>query len=783
MNPVWAAGHRGAGQTVVVIERTRISANDWNTFRSAFGLSGFAGTLTQSTPTGCTNPGQLNSGDQGEAALDAEWASVAAPDAAIKLVACKNTTTSDGIDLAVNAVVNSNPAPTIASLSYGQCESALGTTANAQYKTWWQQAAAEGMTVFVSSGDQGAAGCDADSSSSPPYGWATDGIAVSGLASTPYNVAVGGTDFRDAADGTVSTYWNTSASTSGSNPPYISAKSYIPEIPWNSSCAGSMLLSYVNAHGGSYANAVAYCNSTSGLNLIDVDGGSGGPSAVYTKPAWQSAVYGSPTTNVRGVPDVSLFASSGFWGHGLVFCMSVAGAGGTTCNYANATDHYHNTAGGTSFAAPAFAGIQALVNEVSGQSWGNMNTEFYALAATEFGSPAAPNTTRLNQCNANLGHAVNGTCVFNDITSGDITVPCVRGSANCYSNVSSGSNCGSEPCGILSTSTSSSQPAYAAKAGWDFATGLGSVNVANLVAAVTPVYTVTASASGGHGTITPASQNVISGGTATFTVTPSSGYHVNTVTGNTCTIANTSGTTWKSNAVTANCAVTATFAINQFTVTASVSGGNGTITPSSQTINAGSTATFVVTPNSGYHANTVTGDTCTVTNTSGTLWTSGAINQNCVVTATFAINQYAVTTVVSGGNGSISPPTQTIDSGNSATIIVTPNAGYHVNTVTGNACTVTQQGASTTWTTSGITANCAITATFAIDTYTVTASVNGSNGTILPPTQTVNAGSDATFTVTPAAGYQVVATTGDRARLRMHREPHGRAARSRPTVP
>ena len=159
-------------------------------------------------------------------------------------------------------------------------------------------------------------------------------------------------------------------------------------------------------------------------------------------------------------------------------------------------------------------------------------------------------------------------------------------------------------------------------------------------------------------------------------------------------------------------------------------GGNGPIRPSSQTINAGSTATFVVTPNSGYHANTVTGDTCTVTNTSGTLWTSGAINQNCVVTATFAINQHAVTTVVIDGNGSISPPTQTMDSGNSATIIVTPNAGYHVNTVTGNACTVTQQGASTTWTTSGITANCAITATFAIDTYTVTASVNGSNSAI-----------------------------------------------------
>ncbi len=65
---------------------------------------------------------------------------------------------------------------------------------------------------------------------------ATHGIGVSGFASTPYNVAVGGTDFGDTYAGTNSTYWN-AANTST----YGSAKSYIPEIPWNDSCASALL--------------------------------------------------------------------------------------------------------------------------------------------------------------------------------------------------------------------------------------------------------------------------------------------------------------------------------------------------------------------------------------------------------------------------------------------------------------------------------------------------------------------------------------------------------------
>ena len=156
----------------------------------------------------------------------------------------------------------------------------------------------------------------------------------------------------------------------------------------------------------------------------------------------------------------------------------------------------HSVGGGTSFSTPALAGIQALINQATGQSWGNMNTRYYALAAKQYGSAASPNAASVSSCNANTGNGIGSNCVFKDITSGDIAVPCKYGSTNCYSNYTGANNdncndASSTPdkastCGVISTSGSNLQPAYAARPGWDFATGLGSVNVANLVTAMLP---------------------------------------------------------------------------------------------------------------------------------------------------------------------------------------------------------------------------------------------------------------------------------------------------------
>ena len=111
--------------------------------------------------------------------------------------------------------------------------------------------------------------------------------------------------------------------------------------------------------------------------------------------------------------------------------------------------------GGTSVSSPAFAGIMALVNQKVGAPQGFVNPVLYGLAAQQ--SVAA--------CNSSAGPG--NSCIFNDITVGTNAMPCLSGSPNC--NVSNPA----DTIGVLSGSS--------AAAGYDLATGLGSVNATNLV--------------------------------------------------------------------------------------------------------------------------------------------------------------------------------------------------------------------------------------------------------------------------------------------------------------
>jgi subtilase family serine protease len=468
LTPLFAAGYSGQGQTIVVIEDTNVySTTDWTTFRSKFGLSTYtAGSFTQEHPgSNCTNPG--TNADDGEAILDAEWASAAAPSAAIVLASCKDTSTTFGGLIALQNIISSTNPPKIISISYGESESENGATANAAYNSAYKSAAAEGISVFVSSGDEGAASSDANQTK------ATHGITVSGFASTPYNVAVGGTDFGDTATATNSAYWNTTNTAT-----YASAKSYIPEIPWNDSCA-SQLLAKAEGYSTTYGTS-GFCNSTTGkADYLTTASGSGGPSGCatgaastagevsgsckgYAKPSWQS-VLGNPPDGVRDLPDVSLFAANGVWGHYYVFCWSDTREGGTSCSGVPST---WSGAGGTSFASPIMAAIQSLVNQKTASSWGLPTPTYYNLAKAEYGTAGS------TACNSSSGNAVSSSCTFYDVTSGDMDVNCT-GKVNCY--LPSGTN------GVLSTSSSSYLPAYLTTTGWDFATGIGTVNAYNLV--------------------------------------------------------------------------------------------------------------------------------------------------------------------------------------------------------------------------------------------------------------------------------------------------------------
>jgi subtilase family serine protease len=470
-NPLFAKGIAGQGQTIVVVEDTNVySTSDWSTFRSTFGLSGYStGSFTQVQPGNCTSPG-VNS-DDGEAILDAEWASAAAPGAAIQLASCADTSTTFGGLIALENLLNaSGTPPALVSMSYGECEAANGATANAAYATTFQQAVAEGVSVFVSAGDEGAASCDADQS------YSQYGINVSGFASTPYNVAVGGTDFSDTYAGTNSTYWNATNSST-----YESALSYIPEIPWNSSCASTLLASY-NGYTQTWG-AAGFCNSFTAIfeGYVTTASGSGGPSECatgspstpnvvsgtckgYAKPSWQSGLFGNPNDGVRDIPDVSLFAANGAWTHYYVFCYTDPNNGGAACT-GDPTNW--SGAGGTSFSSPIMAGLQALVNQSTGSRWGNPNTKYYSLAAAEYG------TGGTSTCLSSNSPA--STCIFNDITQGDMDVPCYS-TFNCY-----GADLTNGYYGVLSTSSTTLTPAYGTSPGWDFSTGIGSVNAYNLV--------------------------------------------------------------------------------------------------------------------------------------------------------------------------------------------------------------------------------------------------------------------------------------------------------------
>jgi subtilase family serine protease len=489
MNPVYARGASGQGQSIVVLEDTDLySTQDWRTFRQTFGLDHKFGpaSLTQIHPQPSNNPNNGGAcadpgvnGDDDEAAVDVEWASAAAPSANIVLASCADTDANFGGFIALqNLLTARGRPPAIISLSYGNSESELGTAGNQYIYQLYQLAAFQGVSLFVSAGDSGADTTDQNQE------FAVAGINVSGFASTPYNVAVGGTDFGDAFLGENSSYWNAT-----NKPDYASALSYIPEIPWNDSCASQLItaaLGFEVPYGPS-----GTCNNT-GTDFLEVVGGSGGPSGCaygnspitgvvlppcqgYRKPLFQYGMVGNPRDGVRDVPDVSLFAGNGIWGHYYVICYSdpTPGAYGAPCTGAPDT---WSGGGGTSFAAPIMAGIQALVNQAAGSYQGNPDYVYYALADEEYGFRGN------GSCNSTLGNQVDANCVFYDVTLGDNDMNCqtayysdgtLAGTFNCFLDGSLN--------GVLSTSNNAYKPAYVTTTGYDFPSGIGTVNAYNLV--------------------------------------------------------------------------------------------------------------------------------------------------------------------------------------------------------------------------------------------------------------------------------------------------------------
>ncbi len=506
------SGLDGTGQTIAIVGDSNINVQDITDFRTLFGLPTNPPNIILDGP----DPGLTT--DEGEADLDTQVSGMVAPKATIDLVVAQDTLTAFGTDLAALYIVDNNIAP-VMSESFGACELNLGASGNSFYNGLWEQAAAQGITVTVSTGDPGSAGCDDFTSQTR----AVNGLAISGFASTPYNVAVGGTDFDDV--GTQTNFWNPSTgNVAGSRE---SAKGYIPETTWNDSCAATATSATLNTVCASPNNIVA---------------AAGGPSAVYSKPAWQSSIIPlgiAAGDNHRYIPDVSLFASDGPQSMSFyLVCQADSVPAGNPPSCATTGSFSFGGAGGTSASTPAFAAIMALINQNNGRQ-GNPNPTLYKIAATTNQS-----------CNSSNEPLTGSTCAFNDITKGNISVPCAGTSPNCSSNSTS-------TVGVLVSAASPTTPAWSTAPGYDLATGLGSVNVANL-ATQWPLTVGTF-----HGTTTAL---LVNGGTSTVTIT-----HGTAVTAK-VTVTSTSGTP------TGDVSLIAPTAVNGGIGQAALSGGTATAT-------------------------------------------------------------------------------------------------------------------------------------------------------------------------------------------------------------
>jgi hypothetical protein len=396
INPLYNAGIDGTGAVIAVVGRSNINTGDIASFRSTFDLSNNQPVIVPNGPP----PGNLGGDEEAEAVLDTTWAGAVAPGATVKLVISASTNTTDGVDLSEAYIIDNNLADVMTE-SFGSCEASYTTAEATAISSLAEQAAAQGITYAVAAGDSGAEGCD-----DPTETKATGPLSVNLLASTPYTIAVGGTQFNEG--GNNAAYWQGSNQANES-----SAIQYIPENVWNESCVAGQC--------------------TAG-NSPALWAGGGGASHFFSKPVWQNSVPGIPNDGARDVPDVSLTAA----GHDAYLLCLTSFDG--TCKPDSTGRISFDGYSGTSAATPSFAGIMALVVQYTGSRQGQADYTLYPMAAISYA-----------QCSTS-----SSSCFFHDVTSGSNAVP-----------------------GETGYGTGTAQ--YQAGPGYDLATGLGSLDVANLV--------------------------------------------------------------------------------------------------------------------------------------------------------------------------------------------------------------------------------------------------------------------------------------------------------------
>ena len=440
ITPAYNSGYTGTGQTIAVIGQSAIVTTDITNFQTAAGVPVRAPNVTLMPGTGTST---LYTSDESESDLDIEWSSSIAKGATIDFIYTGSNPTFGVFD-ALTYAIDNDIAPII-TISYGSCEPLISMATFQSTETALAQAATQGQTVVTSSGDEGSSTCSGQSNSVS----IEEELAVDYPASSSYVTGMGGTEFpaADVATGNT-TYWQAE----GSTDIVSSAKSYIPEQVWNDD------------------------STSSGLSA-----GGGGVSTQIPRPTWQTGVSGLATGFYRLVPDISMTASPN--NAGFLYCSSdtsVDVTGSCSHGFRDVNNTNLTIAGGTSFDAPIFAGMVAIINQARGfTASGVVNPILYTLASNSTTYASA----------------------FHDITSGSNA--CLAGTAYC--------------------GASTSVIEYYATTGYDEASGLGSVDFNNLLTAWP---TSTSGTGRGSFTLAATAATVASGssGTSTVTITPVSGY-------------------------------------------------------------------------------------------------------------------------------------------------------------------------------------------------------------------------------------------------------------------
>jgi len=682
VNPLYTAGNTGKGVTIAVIGQTDIVPADITDFRAAAGLS-------VNNPTVVTVPGTTPlsvaagsaSDDLSETDLDLEWSGGVANGASIVLVNSGDIFTS--LQYAIQNPINGITVPII-SQSYGACEAGFNTGDLNEIEGWLAQANSQGQTVVLAAGDTGAADCD-DSGVTV----ATQGLAVDYPGSSAYVTDAGGSEFM--GDGTAQTpqtgagtYWSSSGTGGVSDDLITSAKSYIPEMAWNDT-------TFAIANGGT------------------LSAGGGGVSALWPKPSWQTGVPGIPADGHRDVPDISLNSSPDH--DPYLYCTQIqtVGSGNNYVSSCQATSFRLNdgtqsdtnnltAAGGTSFAAPSFAGLLAIIEQklASGGGLGNINPALYQLAANSTTYASA----------------------FHDITTGNNQVPCTTGSPNCPT--------GSNP--VIG---------YVAATGYDQATGLGSLDANNLATAFAALVLAT----GTKTTLTAApGTSLVINEQVTFTAT---------VAPNTLTTAPTGTVTFTVDGVAQTpVALSTTAPYTAAYVTGFAQSGTHSV---SATFSSGNTTYMGSTSSSAtvtVSAQGTAATTTTVSSNPASFALGSSITLNATVTATTAGTLTGPITFTTGGQTIGTVKQVTIGAGNTATASLTVNATASLGFAAGTDTITATYG--------GDTYNATSSGTTSVTVSNPSISLSATNITISSPSPG-NSGTS-TITLTSTGGYSGTAT-------------------------